>query len=277
MPIEPLNPNHVPSQALNANMELTPGRNPPEIPSSDTPKIHGISCHPWPPLAALPSIRPRAFPVQISDAVLSSLRNSIGGEGRQRLTTATLRLFLGTYFDVFNIHLPMFHAPSFDFNCQPRGILLIMAAIGALYCLEHRSAASLYWAADAAAPVGSPFQTQTSEQSTPSIFLGQGVAGNSQCLSYFQTRLLLHYFGILGGDKHLAERSLGMIAELSLTVREPDTPSMPDVIFSANADIHSQLYRTLSRRLKASSSAIDGELTWTGWLDRERTIRYCTL
>jgi hypothetical protein len=135
-----------------------------------------------------------------------------------------LRLFLGTYFNVFNIHLPLLHAPSLDPDHQPRGLLLAIAAIGALYRLEHRSANLLYWAADGAAPAGaSPSQMESFYQGTTRPSLGMNACGKWQCLAYYQTRLLLQYFGILGGAPELAERSLGMIAELSLTVGESDT------------------------------------------------------
>lgn len=272
LPIEPINPNHIPSQALSANVEVTLGPNIAETLPSASPKIHGIKFHLQPP--PLPGIGPQVFPIRISEAKLASLANSVGGEKHQRPTAAMMRLFLGTYFGVFNVHLPLLHAPSFDFDHQSQGLLLIMAAIGALYRLEHRYAASLYWAADVAAPVGaSPTQTQAFEPSTPSMGLAQAAGGNLHSLSYFQTRLLLHYFGILGGDEDLADRSLGMIAELSLTVRNSDAPDTSQFVHSEILT-YSQLYRTLSRRLKASSSVTEEQLTWAGWLDRERTKRY---
>ena len=193
------------------------------IPPTSTSELDGSILQPWPP--PLPSIGPEVSPVRISDAVLSDLRSSLGEEDRQRLTTSALRLFLGTYFNVFNVHLPLLHAPSFDPDHQLRGLLLAIAAIGALYRLEHRSANLLYWAADGAAPVGaSRSQMESSYQGTSSPSPGTNTSGKWQCLAYFQTRLLLQYFGILGGAPELAERSLGMIAELSLTVGESHTP-----------------------------------------------------
>ncbi|POS69664.1 hypothetical protein DHEL01_v211943 [Diaporthe helianthi] len=220
MPMQPPKSNEIQIQALDVNDELIFGRNYADIPTVTSPRLHRHS-PPWFP--NLPSIRPQVFSVRVSETTLSSLRSSLGGEERQRPTKAAVRLFLGTYFDVFNIHLPMFHAPSFDFDHQPRGLLLVLAAIGALYCLEHRSAALLYWAADTAAPLGgTPSHTRTSEQGTHSMTLGPADAGNMQGLAYFQTRLLLQYFGIFGGDKGHAERSLDMIGEVltSTTERE---------------------------------------------------------
>lgn len=82
--------------------------------------------------------------MRISDAVISRLRSSLGEEDRETPTPAALRLFLGSFFDVFNVHLPLLHAPSFHFNDQPKELLFVMAAIGAMYCLERRAAALLY-------------------------------------------------------------------------------------------------------------------------------------
>lgn len=189
-------------------------------------------------LPPLPSVGPEVSQVRISDAVLSSLRGSLGEEERQCPTESALRVFLGSYLDVFNVHLPLLHVPSFEFDHQPLGLLLAMAAIGALYRLEHRSAALLYWAADVAAPIGAgPFQMEPSQQDTSSASLGPKSAGKWQSLAYYQTRLLLQYFGIFGGNSELAERSLGMIAELSFTVRESHAPDIPRLARFGMADI----------------------------------------
>lgn len=217
MPTEPPTP-HQTLQATNnvfIDPSLTGGKQ--RVPPTSTTELNGSIPQPWPP--PLPSIGPEVSSVRISDAVLSSLRDSLGEDERQHSTTGALRRFLGAYFDVFNVHLPLIHAPSFNFDRQPRGLLLAMAAVGALYCLEHRSAALLYWAADAAAPVGASMsQMESSHQPARGKSPGPTISGKWECLAYSQTRLLLQYFGIFGGEPELAERSLGMIAELSLTV-----------------------------------------------------------
>jgi hypothetical protein len=193
-------------------------------PSSSTAELSGDTRQPWMP--RITSIESEPCPVGISDARLSSLESSLGGGQRHRPTRWALRLFLGTYFDVFNIHLPLLHAPSFDFEHQPRGLLLAMAAIGALHRLEHRSAAILYRSADEAAPAGAyPVQTTSFSRGPGSMPPGPNAYGKGQCLAYYQTRLLLQYFGIFGEDSELAQRSLGMIAELAVTVRAQSGPS----------------------------------------------------
>lgn len=222
MPTEPPTPHRASLHpATNVFNEQLPTANKQSTPLTPTTELHGSIPQPWPP--PLPSIGPEISSVQVSDAVLLSLRDSLGEDERQRPTTGALRLFLGAYFDVFNVHLPLIHAPSFEFDQQPRGLLLAMAAIGALYCLEHRSAALLYWAADTAAPVGDrSLQMESSRQRTRSTSLEPDSGGKWQCLAHCQTRVLLQYFGIFGADTELTERSLGMIAELALNVRESD-------------------------------------------------------
>lgn len=176
------------------------------------------SVQPWPP--PLPSQMPTPSPVNISDAVISKLRTLLGKEDRQAPTPAALRLFLGTYFEVPNVHLPLLHAPSFDPELQPPGLLLAMAAVGALYRMERRAVALLYRAAESVAPLGaSPIQIGFFLRGARGASVDPNAPEKWRSLAYYQTRLLLQYVGILGGNSELAERSLGMIAELSLNVR----------------------------------------------------------
>lgn len=217
LPTEPFISHQTPHPAGGIETQTTLANTGSWIPPSPATEFRGITPHPWP--APLPSQGPEVPPVQISDAVISSLRSSLGGpEEPPAPTPAALRLFLGTYFDVFNVHLPLLHAPSFDADSQPAGLLLAMAAVGALYRLERRAVGALYRAADAAAPVGAS-QIQVGSFHLGTSGEGPSCPGKWHSLAYYQTRLLLQCVGILGGDSELAERSLGMIAELSLTVR----------------------------------------------------------
>lgn len=212
-PIEPTTPHESLHPLGDGKTQTTTAGNRSWIPPSSTIVHFESIAQSWP--SPLPSIGPEAPPARISDAVISRLRSSLGEEDRQAPTPAALRLFLGTFFDVFNVHLPLLHAPSFGFDDQPQGLLLAMAAIGSMYRLERRAAALLYRAADEAAPIGArsaqvaSFHRSSSDSSADRRW---------RSLAYYQTRLLLQYVGILGGDAELAERSLGMIAELSLTV-----------------------------------------------------------
>ncbi|KAI7782857.1 hypothetical protein LA080_012730 [Diaporthe eres] len=250
MPIEPSIPDQTPHPASDIDTQTTLEDNGPWIAPSPATELCENIPQPWRP-PPLPSVGPEVSPVRISDAVISSLRSSLGPEDRKTPTPAAFRLFFGTYFDVFNVHMPLLHAPSFDFETQPQGLLLAMAAVGALYRLERRAVCHLYRAADAAAPVGAGrIQIGSFDRGTGGTSAEPSSSGKWHSLAYYQTRLILQCVGILGGNSDLAERSLGMIAELSLT-----------------------LYRTLARQLKASASVRDEDLTWVGWLDRECTKR----
>lgn len=117
------------------------------------------------------------------------------------------------------------HVPSFDFDNKPPGLLLAMAAVGAMYRLERHAAAILYRAADAAAPVGaSPVRIGSFHRGSRGSSEQPNDSGKWHSLAYYQTRLLLQYVGILGGDSELADRSLCMISELSTTVSGTDAP-----------------------------------------------------
>lgn len=222
----------------NFRIPPTPARNRPWIPPSPETEGRVDSPQPWPP--PLPSLGPEPSPVRISDAVVSSMRNLIGVENRQAPTPAALRLFLGTYFEVFNVHLPLIHAPSFDYNAQPPGLLLAMAATGALYRLERRAFALLYSAADAAAPIGATIHAGSFHRSERGTSLEPTTPGRWNGLAYYQTRLLLQYVGILGGKPELAERSLGMIAELPLSVSTAHGVGMCGaVLFKTDRHFHS--------------------------------------
>lgn len=126
-------------------------------------------------------------------------------------------LYLSTYFEVFNVHLPLLHAPSFDSEHQASGLLFAMSTVGALYRLERRVAALLYRAADAAMPIcTSEIQNSFfhSRGTGASADRAASAGGNWHSLAYHQARLILHYVRLFGGNSELAERSLGMIAEL---------------------------------------------------------------
>lgn len=203
----------------------TAGATGPWVPPSPAVQLRGDNTQPWPP--PLPSVGPEVPAAHVPDAVISSLRASLGEEDRGGLTPAALRLFLGSYFDVFNVHLPLLHEPSFDFAGQPPGLLLAMAAVGAMYRLERRALGVLYRAADAAAPVGaSPVQIGSFHGAAARGGAGTDPPPPWRSLGYYQARLLLQYVGILGGDAELTDRSLGMIAELSFTVRNTKGPGV---------------------------------------------------
>lgn len=235
MPAEPPEPHQTLHPVTDVNIQAAHADSGQRDPRSPTTDLRGNIPQPWPP--PLPSIGPESSTVRISDAVISRLRGSLGEDDPQTPTPAALRLFLGTYFDVFNVHLPLMHAPSFDFEDKPQGMLLAMAAVGALYRLERRAVALLYRAADAAAPVGAnPVRIGSFHQDSPGTSAGSNDPGKWHSLAYYQTRLLLQYVGILGGDSELADRSLCMIAELSFTVSGTEAPDdvKPDLPGLAN-------------------------------------------
>ncbi|CRG83914.1 hypothetical protein PISL3812_01270 [Talaromyces islandicus] len=52
----------------------------------------------------------------------------------------SLHGFMNTFFKTFNIHLPIFHPPSFDISVTPSSLFLAMCSIGALFDKERDTA-----------------------------------------------------------------------------------------------------------------------------------------
>lgn len=58
-------------------------------------------------------------------------------------TVDALRSSVQTYFEAFDIHLPIFHIQSFQAAAEIPQQLLAVAAIGALYCRTYRASSTL--------------------------------------------------------------------------------------------------------------------------------------
>lgn len=65
-------------------------------------------------------------------------------------TSTSLQKCLRTYFDSVHVHLPLFHLHTLDLVGTPSPLILAMCAVGALFRLERKVAASLYAKADEA-------------------------------------------------------------------------------------------------------------------------------
>ena len=93
------------------------------------------------------------FNETVRAALVADLSSRLSPEQSKALglmSSTSLQKCLRTYVDCFHAHLPMFHFQSFDPEHTPSPLLLGMCAIGALFRLERRVAASLYSMADQA-------------------------------------------------------------------------------------------------------------------------------
>lgn len=126
-----------------------------------------------------------------------------------------------TFVDAFHVHLPIFHLPTMDLERTPSPLVLAMCAIGALYRLERKVAASLYHKADQALSARARHGSILIER-TPNLLEDWTRPVPDQMNRYRdslwtgQTRLLLTMFGSFSGDPEVMSRAIGQIGEFSL-------------------------------------------------------------
>lgn len=125
-----------------------------------------------------------------------------------------------TFVDAFHVHLPIFHLPTMDFERTPSPLVLAMCAIGALYRLERKVAASLYHKADQALSVRA--RRGSLIERTPNLLEDWTRPVSDQLNRYRdslwtgQTRLLLTMFASFSGDPEVMSRAIAQIGEFSL-------------------------------------------------------------
>lgn len=125
-----------------------------------------------------------------------------------------------TFVDAFHVHLPIFHLPSMDLERTPSPLVLAMCAIGALYRLERKVAASLYHKADQALSARANRGNVTNR--TPNVLEDWTRPVPGQMNRYRdnlwsgQTRLLLTMFASFSGDPEVMSRAIAKIGEFSL-------------------------------------------------------------
>jgi hypothetical protein len=187
------------------------------------PEQHSpASYHSLPPSYSGANNSPPSFSVAFTDHSVSTLLGFKGLVSRygDLLNAGTLRLCLQTYFDAFNIHMPLFHLPTFTSDHLPRKLLFIMAAIGALYRLERRLAAFLYLAAEDASKTDLDashdkyaqqhgFRCEDLVQPSRDIVLEP-----NWTLADGQTQFLLAAFGTLSGNNSVSARAMGRLGIL---------------------------------------------------------------
>lgn len=129
-----------------------------------------------------------------------------------------------TFVEAFHIHLPIFHLPTLDLEQTPSPLVLAICAIGALYRLERKVAASLYHKADQALSTRNRFGNTIDR--TPNL-LEEWTRPVSEHMSRYrddlwagQARLLLTMFASFSGDPEVMSRAIAQIGEFSLVCHE---------------------------------------------------------
>lgn len=133
----------------------------------------------------------------------------------------SLEKFLRTYFEVFQIHMPIFHQ-SFDVVHAPAPLVLAMCAIGAVYRMERKAAAILF---NQAHQAFGDFDHLVHSRSHGNMFLAHWITSDDRSheiedtpLWASQTMLLLTIFAAWSGDAMLVSQAiadLGFFARVS--------------------------------------------------------------
>lgn len=132
-------------------------------------------------------------------------------------SAAALEKHLNSFMDSFNMHLPIFHIPTFDLAQSPSPLVLAMCAIGALLLLDRPNASTLYSLSRQALMC----KHQRAELESPIVFWDWSRPSEEEAshswspLWLTQTHLLLTYFGAFCGHPEVVVRTMGEIGYLS--------------------------------------------------------------
>lgn len=170
-----------------------------------------------PKLAQTPSAKPPAlaFTEQMRATLLKDLATRLPGDQTRtfRLPSAVaLQKCIQTYVNAFHVHLPIFHLHTLDFDRTPSPLVLAICAIGALYRLERKIAASLYMTADqalsAAVDRGDNLHKKARLLEDWSRPPSRQPKPYQDSLWTSQTRLLLAMFATFSGDPEVVSKAI---------------------------------------------------------------------
>ncbi|KAL2411615.1 hypothetical protein ABEF92_005097 [Exophiala dermatitidis] len=195
------------------------------------------------------------FSEEVRTALLEDLSHRVSDDLLQgfRLPGITaLQKCLGTYVDSFHVHMPIFHLQTLKLSSTPSPLLLAVCAIGALYRLERKVAASLYLMADQAlcATVdrrGRPNQKpRLLEDWTQPVT--EEPRSHRECIWTSQARLLLSMFACFSGEPDVVAKAIVQLGEFLID------------------------YRELAPTVKCHKPGLEW-LTWEQWIERETVKR----
>ncbi|KIV83930.1 hypothetical protein PV11_05912 [Exophiala sideris] len=190
------------------------------------------------------------FSEQVRSNLLKDLSKRLpSDQANFRLPSAVaLQKCVRTYVEAFHVHIPIFHLHTFDLESAPSPLLLAICAIGALYRLERKIAASLYSKADQALSLAT---RETRKQprllenwSQPPL---QAPKADEQLLWKSQTRFLLAMFATFSGDPEATSNAIAHLCDFTID------------------------FRQLAPGVKAGKAAEN--LSWEEWVSRESVKR----
>ncbi|OAL17720.1 hypothetical protein AYO22_11376 [Fonsecaea multimorphosa] len=228
---------------------------PAQVFTTNRPGFEGYSGFPIPQTKYS---RPPAlvFTESMRTHLLKDLSNRLSAENLNNFrlpSAAALQKCIRTYVDAFHVHLPIFHLQTMDFETTPSPLTLAICAIGALYRLERKIAASLYLKADqalAAAVVDrgehlhkKPRLLEEWIQPRP-----QSPKSTPESLWKSQTRLLLAMLSCFSGDTEVISKAIIRLGDFLVD------------------------FRDLAPTVKPRKNR-DKSLSWREWIERESVKR----
>ncbi|KPI35705.1 uncharacterized protein AB675_1235 [Cyphellophora attinorum] len=222
------------------------------------------------PQSAGPNLRKHS-PILFSDTMRTKLLEDICSRQAKASPSDTFRLpsasalqsCLRTYVDAFHIHLPILHLQSFDFTKVPSPLVLALCAIGALYRLERRVAATLY--IKAVEVLQSEDEDSTEYVNVERLMSHWDSPGSSPQTSTnplwaSQARLLLLFFAAFSGEPSMVRRSLEKLGYLSNDNRVRLTRVQGDVS-ATRLSWHEWIERESIKRLLLGTTFVNNLVT----------------
>lgn len=167
------------------------------------------------------------FSEQVRSNLLKDLSNRLPpDQSNFRLPSAVaLQKCVRTYVEAFHVHIPIFHFHTIDLESMPSPLLLAICAIGALYRLERKIAASLYLKADQALAATSETKKQPrllENWSRPPL---RAAKADDQLLWKSQTRFLLAMFATFSGDPEVILNAIAHLCDFTIVSHRTETRS----------------------------------------------------
>jgi hypothetical protein len=273
-PINSSQPHLVPPRQENSSTKVETNLETLSLPTTDGQENHyGVSVAPTvhrTPVAKQTSL---VFTESMRASMLEDLltRSTTEQASTFRLPSAnSLQKCITSFIESFHIHLPLFHLQTFDLDRTPSPLTLAMCAIGALYRLERKVAASLYLKAEQA--LSSKPQPSNHVETSRQFIQGWATPLFERPVLYHdslwkaQTRLLLTFFASFSGDPEVMSKAITTLGEFALVCL-----LFPWETIKCSLDL--QDFRRLSPNARPRPFETSSP-SWPEWVERECLKRY---
>ncbi|KIW74395.1 hypothetical protein Z517_12335 [Fonsecaea pedrosoi CBS 271.37] len=229
---------------------------PAQVFTMNRPDSEGYSGYQIPQTKKYPRLPTLTFSEAMRIHLLRDLSNRLPAEKLNKFrlpSAAALQKCIRTYVDAFHVHLPIFHLQTMDFETTPSPLVLAICAVGALYRLERKIAASLYLKADQALAAAVDDRGEHLDKK-PRLLedwvrpQSQSPKSTPESLWRSQTRLLLAMLSCFSGDPEVISKAIIRLGDFLVD------------------------FRDLAPTVKPRKST-DRWLSWQEWVERESVKR----